>query len=352
MGDDTHLQKLCDGVDSWNKWREQFNKEQPNLSNLNLQNNEKLKNLFYNKETQRFLIQGYNFTNTNLKNSNLWPTDFKDCNFRGADLSGAMVYHCIFENCSFGPAEKAIEDKKEATGVLSKTDHTEFSSIACKLNRTVLFGASFIRTSLCYVDMTTVLLDEATKLETASVINTRISRQVLERMKDNGGLTIGRRRQMIIEDDVMTLRLSFSGFWNKLHFLAMSIFLAPYIWFLAKQWFFANIGEEEQTDHSSPILTNLFRFIISGGDTWRDCQPAFLPVCLFLLALIYNAVRSLLLFKSITLEHKQTIQGFYPEFTLTGKWKALYQSYKFLGIIAIAVLVIHSFMFLIKRVPL
>ena len=352
MVNNSDIYKLYNGVDEWNAWRVQANKAQPDLSGLDIQNDERLITIFYINETKRFLVQNVDFSNTNLRNANLGATTFKHCNFRGADLSKAVVWHCEFENCSLGPAEKAIDDKKRDSGVLTKTDHTEFSSIACKLNRTVLFGTHFVRTSLCYVNLTTVQVDEATKLETVSVINTRISRQVLERMKDYGGLTIGRRRQMEIVDDIMTLRQSFSGFWNKLHFFAMSIFLAPYIWFLAKQWFLANIGEEVTNKLTSPIIINLIRFIVSGGDTWREWQPAFFPISLFLLALIYNAVRGILLVKSITLEHKQIIQGFYPEFALVGKWKAVYKSYKLFGIIAIVVLVLHTFMFLIKRVPL
>jgi len=251
------VNKLYNGVDAWNAWREQINKDQPNLSGMDLKNDEKLITIFYNDETKRFLIQYLNLSNTNLKNADLEPTTFKYCDFRGADLSEALLRNYDFENCSFGQDEKTIEDKKRESGVLSKADLAEFTSLACKLNqlnRTVLFGTYFLKTSLCFVDLTTVVVDEATKLERVSVINTRISRQVLERLEDHGGLTIGRRRQMKIVDDIMTLRESFSGFWNKLHFFAMLIFLAPYIWFIAKQWVLANVGEEIPNELTSPIL--------------------------------------------------------------------------------------------------
>ncbi len=353
MAESEHVALLHMGVDAWNKWRKQNPDIRPDLSGLNLRDKKTLQSISRDFDLAKPCVRGVDFSDTDLTKAELGYIAFDNCYFRGADLSEALAWHCIFEQCSFGPTEKMINDKMRADGTLSKADDAKFNALACKLDRTVLFDTKFSETSLCYVDLTTVDVDEKTSLETAGVINTRISWQVLEHLKDKGGLTTGRLRQMKIVDDVMKLRQSFSGFWNKLHFVAMSIFLAPYIWFLAKQWVLADVGTRvpiKATD--SPILVNLFRFIVSGGDTWREWQLELIPITLFILAFLYNLFRGVLVVKTLILEHRQAIQGYYPEFTLTGGWKAVYQGYKWLGIIALFVLVVHTLHFLFKRVPI
>jgi hypothetical protein len=353
MANDQHVEKLCEGIRNWNEWREQNPEIKPDLSGLDLTQRKIRDAISTNSHGAYYQVVEIKLSDTNLKNAVLKSVFFESSDLRGADLSGAQAQDCRFESCLLGEPESAIDERMREVNNLTRTDETFYRSRACTMNQTRIFGASFNKSSLCYVDLTTVFVDEKTSLEQVGVINTKISRSVIEQLRDYGGLTIGRLRRMIHVDDVADLRRSFSGFWNQLHFVALVVFFAPYLWFIANQWLLARVGDETpDKDASSPILINLIRFIVSGGDTWREWSPSFIPILLFVVALVFNVLRACLLAKTLDVEHYRSVHGHYPDFTLTGKWFILHQGYKWLGAIALLVLVVHTFLFLLKRVPL
>lgn len=370
MALEEHVRHLIEGPGHWNAWRKSAPSIKPDLSGLNLNfRDSKISGLGaeLTAELQRFVgnlerrsdrgivVEQFDFSNTNLTKANFLGHCFRMVKFQGADLSGAFLASCTFEMCDFSPY--AIELFFFDNGTYkSKALKTDLEKV-CRLKDVSALGCTFRECTLCCADLTAVEFDEATTFDRTEVVGTTISRAVLDSLKDNGGLIPSRLRHMIVVDDVAVLRESFSGIWNKVHIAAMLLFLAPYVWFLVQQWVMASVGEKAvavdlaSVEESSPILYNLGRFIVSGGETWRQWQPRFLPILLFALALVYNGVRARLVIKTAALEHHQAVQGHYPDFRLTGGWKRLLQVYKVLGIIGLLVVAAHTWMFLMKPVP-
>jgi hypothetical protein len=352
MANVQHVEQLCKGIISWNQWRNENPKIKPDLSELDL-NQPKIVNAISVNPHGTYSVQEVNFSDTNLKNAVLKTICFKESDFRGADLSGAQAQDCKFESCLLSEPESEIDSQMRQGKKLARNLEAIKRSRACTMNQTCIFGASFNKSSLCYVDLSTVLVDEKTSLEQVGVINTKISRSVLERLRDNGGLTTGRLRRMIYVDDVADLRLSFSGFWNLLHLVSLVVFLAPYLWFIANQWLLAHVGDEVSGRvRSSPILVNLFRFIVSGGDTWRRWSPSSVSILLFAVGIVFNLLRACLWAKTVRIEHFHSVHGHYPDFALTGIWFILYQGYRWLGYLVFLALIVHTCQFLLKSVPL
>lgn len=82
MVDNTHLKILLQGVDVWNKWR-QDSKETPNLQGVHLIQKD---------------LTGIDFRETNLKDVQMWEATLKGANLWGSDLENANLFDSNFEN--------------------------------------------------------------------------------------------------------------------------------------------------------------------------------------------------------------------------------------------------------------
>jgi hypothetical protein len=354
MASDEHLQKLREGTAAWNAWREAYPAVHPDLSDLDLSRDEKTHHYSLVEDTaQGRAVNGINFRDTNLQSAKLEHLVFLRPDFRGADLSGGSINHSKFIEGWFAVGLQAIEERRGTTGTLNQKDIRDFRNQACRLARTTAYGATFKAFSLSFADLTTIKVDEATRFEQVGVVGTKISRATLDMLVDYGGLSAGRRSQMIIFDDVATLRQSFSGFWNAIHIGALVVFLLPYAWFLVSQWLRARVGEALPTNtDTSSILSNLCKFVVSGGSTWRQWSPGFLPILLFAIAIVFNLARGILFLKTKQLEHQHSVTGLHSNFRLQGLWAFTLIAYKALAIVGIGIVLAHTLMFLLKPVPL
>src|SRR5207247_10307369 len=107
-----------------------------------------------------------------------------------------------------------------------------------------------------------VVVDDDTGFQNAEVDGCRIERHVLERLNNYGDLTRGRLMTMVIVDPVVTLRSYYSGFWQWIHVMALTLFLAPYVVFVAREYALASF---HIAGDSITLLHALGRYIWTGG---------------------------------------------------------------------------------------
>ena len=239
----------------------------------------------------------------------------EDAEFSGADLGpGArmrrvhFVVPPIFAGARFGPG--ALFHKSLA----SQADFAKASAHGMVFDQAVLPGANFTDAGLIEASFVGADLDYRTTFAGAVVGYAKIDRYALESMENYGGLTVGARMEMDIQDDVATLRSEYSGFLGWLHLLALVGFVFPYAWFVFVQW---GRAEFISTDTSIAMWEALARFIYNGGQNWQSgwsYHPSFL---LFCAALAYNLLRAILLKKTKDLEMQQVTSGLPARFSLT-----------------------------------
>lgn len=90
MANEQHLNKLEQGVNAWNYWREQNPQERPDLTEANLSNRELRKVNF----SQTFLSKA------NLSFAIITKADFTSAELSEADLSNVVAHEAIFKNAN------------------------------------------------------------------------------------------------------------------------------------------------------------------------------------------------------------------------------------------------------------
>ena len=353
MANVKHMSTLALGIQAWNAWRADEPTVRGDLSGLDLVTNETLRDRLHSETREGVGIHDWNLQNVDLSGARLDGLVFYNADFQNSDLSNASICNCRFIRGVFGVSVPDIETLRDREGRLSEHTVKNLKAAACRLESTLAFGAEFKIASLSFADLTSMKVDEATRFSRVGVIGTKITQAKLEMLQDFGGLAPGRMSQMEIVDDVATLRRSFSGFLNSVHVVAILLFCAPYLWFLGKQWVLAGVGEGIAfPGRTSPILANLCRFIVSGGHDWRIWHVNPWACIVFILAICFNGARIALYVKTKQLEHHRVVTGFYNEFHLSGVWLKLLTSYRYLGIAALGMIILHTLIFLFKPVPL
>lgn len=160
------------------------------------------------------------------------------------------------------------------------------------------------------------------------------------------------RVKMICHDDVAKLRLMYSGVFGVVNFIALVLFVAPYFWFMWKMWAVATFHPLAPNETIS-MGGALLRYIVNGGKEWMvGYNPAWGPLLLFIMLLLYNVSRFALLLKTISLEHKEKITKQPVPFTLDRFWFWLYKGNIVLFVFSILFAALHTWHFLSQRVPI
>ncbi len=96
MANPDHVNKIKEGVSSWNEWREKNPEIKPDLGWANLVSLD-LKEVHFNESNLKLAFcRDSNFTNADFSNANLYGTNFqnadlKDANFENSNLEGAHI---------------------------------------------------------------------------------------------------------------------------------------------------------------------------------------------------------------------------------------------------------------------
>lgn len=328
VADEEHLAKLREGVSEWNGWRQLNQDLRPDLTQAELRGC----TLFTDEDLVH--LRRVNLNNANLKKADLSGADLREAqlmyadvseaNLRGANLSSADLRGTNFSNADLRGADL----RKASMG-------------AVILQGSDLRGAKF---------------SSKTNLEGAVVSGAKIDRYSLECLENYGGLTLGDRMYMEIEDGVALLRASYSGFLQWLHLFALATFLFPYAWFVTVQWSKARFLATPD-DTWIPLWRALGLFIFNGGVDWQSGPNMHWSFVAFLFLLTYNILRGVLLWKTKSLELQQVSTGQPARFSLSKNswswpWGTLFQFARWGFYINLTVVILNTGHFLTQKVPI
>lgn len=239
--------------------------------------------------------------------------------------------------------------------------------VRCEFGSSVNFssakleGAEFSFAKAPSANFQGCFFDERTKFGNANLRRAKMDNFGLACMADNGGITKGMRMQMFIKDDVAELRQSFGGFKTLLHLIFLTIFAFPYVWFVASRYSEASFAEGQPVE-SIALWDAFCRYVVNGGLNWQTGYQPHWTFLTFIVALLFNALRVVLLRKTMQLELSQNARELPEMFSLSkevefwGKpmgftWGRLVSVNDILFWIQSAAVILSTFHFLTMRIP-
>lgn len=139
MADESHLEKLREGVDAWNSWRKEHPGGRPDLSAAKL-SNDCLSNAN---------LSSADLSHANLSNANLYSADLSHANLYSANLSLANIYKADLSHATLSNATVSNANLSDAT-----------------LARANLFAANLSNADLTGADFRDADLRQASLVET------------------------------------------------------------------------------------------------------------------------------------------------------------------------------------------
>lgn len=166
---------------------------------------------------------------------------------------------------------------------------------------------------------------------------------------------------MDIKDDVAQLRQSFGGFKTLLHLIFLAVFAFPYVWFVVSRYAEASFAGEQHAE-TIALWDAFCRYVFNGGLNWQTGYQLHWTFLTFVVALLFNALRVLLLRKTMQLELSQSARELPEMFSLSEKvifwgkpmgftWGRLVWVNDILFWIQSAAVIFSTFHFLTMRVP-
>lgn len=140
MADPTHIERLKQGVEVWNRWREENLQVRPDLSSASLCYD------LCNVNLVGANLRGADFHNANLSNAKLRGVELHDANLIGAKLRGADLYEANLTGANLRGADLRNTDLSKA-----KLHYTNLMSsflIGANLSNADLFQANLTNSSL------------------------------------------------------------------------------------------------------------------------------------------------------------------------------------------------------------
>lgn len=305
-----------------------------------------VKSNFSNCSEEGFAFIDCDFTEINFESSN-----FKNAVFNKADFSKAVLKNAVIksgENCIYNEAKlektkffgtiskckfnNAVGNQVEFS--LSTTDETNNSEFlnAClpysafksgkfsnatftntNLSNSHFYSTYFSSCKFNGTDLHEITIEKEAEFKFPDFSGALIDRYTLECIPEEK-IQKHSRVKMIIDDDIMLLRQQYGGFYRIFNWILIILFLVPYAKFTFFCWLKANyIPKSKDT---IPFFEAIFRYVISGGKTWKEMQPEAIPIIIFLITFLYNIIRVLILKKTIDLEHEREIRGLPVKFSL------------------------------------
>ncbi len=348
MADPAHVAAAKQGANALRKLQEEFKKK-------------------HSTSLRKQLGFPFDLGGAELASANLSNAILGNANLCGAKLSGAILNGADLEHANLSGADLSGADLRGAR--LCRT-HLE----GANLRRVNLEGADLTSADLRGANLLGAAVDSTTELNGLKLKGTTVDHFTAEYMRDS--LTHGQRMDLIIVDDLATLRAEFSGVWGAVHLLGVVVFLLPYLWFLVEQvvaskslfvadstfltveqWADAaridnavrttdgfkyaaasQIGRtaaewrarfNQSESKEITILSALCRYVWNGGQQWREgysLNPGSL--IRFSIVGLYNILRLILLWKTKRLETEESVRRLPVRFSLgTGfnSWQGVYK---------------------------
>lgn len=284
------------------------------------------------------------FVKARFSNANLESASCRRSDFNHADLSYA---NCRGTTFGFSSLDDAILAHALCqTAIFQRSSCIRLRGQNCRLE-----GTRFEHVNLEGADLRGSTANPDTEFSSPKIDGCRVDRYFLDSLPDGEkGLPRGHRMQMVITDDVATLRMSYSGFLAWVHFLALLAFVFPYLWFTGKQYAIARFAGTE-IDSGVPLWKAISLYIWTGGVEWHEGRFNPLPFSLAVLSLLYNALRGLLLWKTKSLELQEAATALPAKFSLVGRWGVFYRMAWIWFWINLLLILLHSGHFLGQVVP-
>jgi uncharacterized protein YjbI with pentapeptide repeats len=136
MANSEHLAQLKQGVENWNKWREENPAIKPDLWEANLRGRHLPKAILSNANLGKADLNEADLTDANLSEAHLYGADL-----RGADLSRAFLYKAVLDKANL---ERALLPEADLTGA-----HIRGANLrGAYLYRAVFYEAELLGTDL------------------------------------------------------------------------------------------------------------------------------------------------------------------------------------------------------------
>ena len=287
-------------------------------------------------------IRNWRASNPNVR-LDLSEADLRKANLSGVNLNGANLSKADLSKAGLSEADLRTADLREAN--LSEAN----------LRNSDLVGTSFASTTLRDANMLDVNVDSTTNFESMGDLRRCfVGRYTMEYMSEH--VSKAKRMDLKVRDDIARLRSQYSGIWMWFHLLSLLTFCAPYVWFVCLHWVSAHLQEKTHIEADFVALWEaVLRYVWNGGVGWREgWSLAVWSFGSFLLVLMYNMVRVVLLWKTKRLETVQEVSGLPVQFSLGIRfrfWNVMYQLTVYGYCVAIALVVFNTMHFLSIPVP-
>ncbi len=376
MANEEHLRILGQGVAAWNQWCKSNLEREPNFSDAKFQGLDLTGANLFNARLNGADLSGAILEEALLMRADLSAADLSHAKLAKANLQQALLIDATVHPDQIRSAalwQLAAYDEVlgDALGIpnntrdrvqrrdfqdvnLKRADLDGASLVGADFRRAALQGTSLRRADLYGADLRGALVNDDTKFAGATVEGCAIDRFTLECLgRGYGGLTNGQRMTMRIYDGVATLRATYSGFWQWVHITALVTFLFPYIWFVVWNWTTRASFAPAEVENRITLWKALFRYIWNGGIQWQIGWQLHWSFFIFLLALAYNVLRFLLLYKTKQLELQQESSGVPAMFSLEGSWwGSAFRAANVILWINFGVVILNTFHFMTQTIPL
>lgn len=151
---------------------------------------------------------------------------------------------------------------------------------------------------------------------------------------------------MKVEDPVAQLRMEFSGFRQWFHFVAICLFLFPYVWFIVSGYIKASFVCSNKP--CTTLLSALCVFLWTGG-TGKHFSVSFLSVCG---SIFYNINRIYAVYLAKKLELQEHTLKIPVHYEFSSLQKVNFFILKWGFYFNICLLLIHCYHFLMMKIPI
>ncbi len=329
MANQEHLKQLQEAIEKkdvavWNNWRMKNPKVRPDLRIAE-------------------------FSSANLHGADLSEAKLGLADVSGADLSGADLSEADLKRASLNDANLSRSNLSDANlkgANLRRANLSDADLSGANFHDADLSGANLSGADIRNADLVSIDVDTKTMLDNATVKDCKIRLYDLERLTNYGGLTRGQRMDMIIVNPTAKLRSYYSGVWQWIYLIALTLFIYPYAFFL-----FTNYSKAEfyVSEESTTLARALGEYILSGGQP--EGRIAWFVFSCFCFQLLYGILRTILIIKVKNLELYIESTGLQPKLSLRGRWGKLLMADKILFFINLCVVICHTWHFMQMRVP-
>jgi len=379
LGNDPMVSALESGRKTWNDWRDKSGKttflfhgnvlEGLDFSGCNFVGVEFYKcdfnkctfgdiprMMFRDCHLNECALKGINGAKAVFESATLYCCDFSNSNFPGSNFNRAAFTKCEFVQVNLQGAEFNFASLNSANLSCVNFErapcvNANFSSAT--LQNVNLKGCDLSQVNLTQVSFTRVSVNGDTKMVGATVDGLIIDRLTLESLHDYGGLAKEDVYKMVVRDDLGALRRAYSGIAQWIHALSLILFIFPYASFILHQWFRAQRGQLSASDAIS-LGNAVMKYIVSGGSSWGpEWQWAKVPFTAFVVGLVYNVIRGVLLWKTKMLEFEQDIRNLPSNFNFSEHkaWYHLFRISRVFFYVNMAAVLVHTWHFLSIGIP-